>query len=181
MIITVEELRQYINTDEGDQALEARLQALEILIRKYTNNNFMDRYRRRDADIVGGLFLVEALSPFSDGDTIQVSGSILNNGLYTVTGAEDSSFKVKESTQDEMDVQVTLIKYPEDVKMGVVNLMKWEMNQREKVGVQSESLSRHTVQYYDMSKDNTEMSYPVSLMGFLKPYCRARFGQGVDV
>lgn len=40
MILTVEELRQFVDTQEGDQALEARLQALEASIRGYTNNSF---------------------------------------------------------------------------------------------------------------------------------------------
>ena len=40
MLMTVEELRQYISTDETDQVLEARLQALELTIRNYTNNTF---------------------------------------------------------------------------------------------------------------------------------------------
>lgn len=40
MIMTVEELRQYINTDETEQALEAQLQALELSIQGHTQNNF---------------------------------------------------------------------------------------------------------------------------------------------
>ena len=43
MIMTVAELRQYVTTDDVDQVLEAKLQALELLIRAYTNNNFQQR------------------------------------------------------------------------------------------------------------------------------------------
>ena len=121
MILTVAELRQYIETDETDQVLEAQLQALELSIHGYTNNNFKR--------------VLEA-----------------NNGQY-----------------------------PMDVKMGVVNLMKWEQNNRERVGVQSESISRHSVTYFNMDGDNSVMGYPRSLLGFLKPYMRARFGQGLSV
>lgn len=119
MLMTVEELREFIQTDETDAVLEAKLSALELMVKGYTNNTF--------------------------------------NRILAETG-----------------------EYPADVKMGVVNLLKWEMTNREKVGVQSESISRHTVQYFDMGRDNSEMSYPVSLLGFLQPYCRARFGQGVE-
>jgi hypothetical protein len=73
-----------------------------------------------------------------------------------------------------------VINYPADVKMGVVNLVKWEMKNRSKVGVESESISRHSVTYYKMDKDNTELSYPASMLGFLKPYKKARFGQGLS-
>lgn len=74
-----------------------------------------------------------------------------------------------------------VINYPADVKMGVVNLVKWELKNRAKVGVESESISRHTVTYFKMDKDNTELSYPASMLGFLKPYMKARFGQGLSV
>ena len=40
MIMTTAELRQHVTTREEDQALEARLQALEASIRMYTNNTF---------------------------------------------------------------------------------------------------------------------------------------------
>lgn len=40
MIMTVDFLRRFIQSEEDDQALEARLQALELLIQGYTNNDF---------------------------------------------------------------------------------------------------------------------------------------------
>lgn len=40
MLMTVEELRQFITTDKSDTVLEAMLQALELTIRNYTNNTF---------------------------------------------------------------------------------------------------------------------------------------------
>lgn len=182
MIMTVAELKQYIATDEAEQALEARLQALELLIRAYTNNNFQVRAVRCEADVTGGLFVVEALTPFSVGDTVQVTDSSLNAGLYTVKAVEDSTFTVKESgLRGEIDVLCTLVKYPADVIMGVVNLMRWELDNREKVGVASETISRHSVTYFDMNGDNAVMGYPKSLLGFLQPYMKARFGRGISV
>ena len=122
MIITVEELRQHVDTAMEDQALEAMLQALELLVQGRTNNNFR-KYMGNDG----------------------------------------------------------VIHYPADVKMGVVNLMKWEMKNREKVGIESETLSRKSVTYYKMDKDNSSMSYPASMLGFLEPYMKARFGQGLSL
>ena len=104
MIMTVDFVRRFIQTEEEDQALEARLQALELLIQGYTNNNF-----KRN--------LTE------DGE------------------------------------------YPMDVKMGV----------------QSETISRHSVTYYNLDGNTSSMGYPVALLGFLKPYKRARFGQGLSL
>lgn len=178
MIISIEELRKYINTDETDAMLEAKLRALELLIRKYTNNNFQVRTIRRTADIFGGLFVVQALNPFNPGDTIQISESEYNEGIFTVAeniDGSDSTFTVNEDVIDEGSVLVTKVKYPMDVVMGAINMMKWDMENREKVGIQSESISRHSVTYFNMDGDNSIVGYPKSLTGFLKPYKRARF------
>lgn len=176
MIMSVEELKLYISTGvTPDEVLEAKLQALELMIRSYTNNNFQKRAYRKTADIVGGLFMVEALTPFKVGDTIQVTESRFSEGLYTVKDADDSTFTVNEDVIDEADVLVTKVEYPADVKLGVANLMKWDLEKRDKVGIQSETISRHSVTYFSMDGDNSSMGFPKSLMGFLKPYKKARF------
>lgn len=120
MVMSFEELKKYLVTDETDAVLEAKLDAIERMIKLYTNNNFKRH--------------------------------------LTETG-----------------------EYPMDVKMGVVNLMKWELERRDKVGVSSESISRHSVTFFDMSEGNSVMGYPVALLGFLKPYKRVRFGGGVSL
>lgn len=121
MIITVAELRQFVTTDETDQALEFRIQALESFICKFTNNDFISR----------------------------------------TTGEKE---------------------YPLDVKMGAINMLKWQLrNDSQNNGegrVQSETLSRHTVTYAADSTEsniNTFTGVPVKYSAFLKPYVRARF------
>ncbi|MCF0107284.1 MAG: hypothetical protein HUJ53_11025 [Holdemanella sp.] len=74
MIMTVEELKQFITTSESDMVLEAKLQALELLIRKYTNNNFQKRNFREKASVMTTkLYLTTDL--FKVGDTVQISES----------------------------------------------------------------------------------------------------------
>ena len=175
MIMTVEEFRSYVDTDKTDAVLSAKLAALELLIRKYTNNNFQHRGFRCTADIRGSIFSAEALQPFDVGDTIQVTESQLNAGLYTVTAATDTTFEVADALHNEPDVLVTKVVYPVDVKMGVVNMLEWDLNNRSKVGIQSETISRHSVTYFSMDGDNASMGYPKSLTGFLIPYKKARF------
>ena len=182
MILTVAELKQYITTDETDQVLEAKLQALELLIRAYTNNNFQVRAFRAVAvaSSEGNKLLFNSPIPFKVGDTLQITESdFMPDELVTVESVSDSSITVIGDLIDESGVVVTKVKYPMDVKMGIVNLMKWELENREKVGVASETISRHSVTYVDQTGDNTIMGYPVSLMGFLKPYRKARFGRGI--
>jgi hypothetical protein len=151
-----------------------KLKAVEQTIRAYTNNNFQNRDARRTADIVGGLFVVEALCPFSVGDTVQISESKLNKGLFTVVSNDDSTFTVEEGVKDEKNVLVTKIVYPADVIDCCVNLLEWEKQNRAKVGIQSETLSRHSVTYFNQDAGNQIMGYPVSLLGCLKAYRKAR-------
>jgi len=184
MILTVAELRKYITTDDEDRVLEARLQALELLIRAYTNNNFQARAFMAVAVAVsnGNKLLFNSPIPFKAGDTLQITESdFMQDELVTVLSVDSSSITVSGELIDESGVVVTKVKYPMDVKIGVVNLMNWELNNREKVGVASESISRHSVTYVDQTKDNTVMGYPVALVGFLKPYRKARFGRGIRV
>lgn len=176
MILSVEKAKSLISFPESwtDEKIEMKLKAVEQTIRAYTNNNFQDRDYRRTADIVGGLFIVEALTPFDIGDTVQISESDMNKGVFTVASADDSTFTVEESVKDEKDVLVTKIVYPADVIVCCVNLMEWEVNNRGKVGIKSETLSRHSVTYFDQDASNQIMGYPVSLLGCLKPYRKAR-------
>ena len=117
MIMSVEELRRYVDTEMEDQALEAKLQALELSIKGYTNNSFL-----RVLEEHGG-------------------------------------------------------EYPMDVKMGVVGLFKWENGAGKKQGIASETISRHSVTYESTTVDDFALCYPKKLLGFLKPYVCARFGQ----
>lgn len=183
MIMTVDTLRQFVTTEETDQALEARLQALEILIRGYTNNNFQKRPFRAVAVAVaeGNRLLVSGATPFKAGDTLEITESEFNGGLVTVAAVSDGAITVSEELYDESGVVITKVIYPADVKQGVARMLQWQLDNGDKVGVQSETISRHSVTYFNMDGDNSSMGFPKSLLGFLKPYRKARFGQGVSV
>lgn len=183
MIMTVAEFRQVAETDATDQALEARLLALELLIRAYTNNNFQVRAFRAAADAVstGKTLLVETSGLFRANDTLQITDSALNAGLVNVRTSSGGTVTVKEDLYDESGITVTKVVYPADVKQGAASMLKWQLESGDKAGVQSETISRHSVTYYNMDGDNSIMGYPRSLLGFLAPYMRARFGQGVGV
>lgn len=106
MIVSVEEFRSFVSTDENDQQIEFRILSAESFIKRFTNNEFL-------------------------------------NG------------------------------YPDDVKFGVINMIRWDMENRERAGIASETLSRHSVTYE--SGADTISGYPVSVIGFLKLYEKARF------
>ena len=183
MIMTVAELRQFVTTDETDQVLEAKLQALELLIRAYTNNNFQVRAFRAVAVAMSDkTLLCGSTIPFKVGDTLQITESELQpNVLVSVAAVSGSTVTVNEELFDESGVVITKVVYPMDIKLGVANMMKWQFDNGDKVGVASETISRHSVTYFNMDGDNSTMGFPKSLLGFLKPYMKARFGQGLRV
>ena len=173
MIISVEEFKKFIQTDLTDEVLEAKLSALELLVRKYTNNNFQKRQIRFEANVTT---VIPLTSPYlAAGDTIQISESDYNDGIYTIKSIGENEIILDKPLYPELCVLITKVVYPADVKMGVVNMLDWDINNRDKVGVASETISRHSVTYFNMDGDNSITGYPKSLMGFLRPYMKARF------
>ena len=174
MIISAENLKKHIETSIPDEVLEAKLQALELLIRKHTNNNFQNRGIRFKCPIMQTKLYLK--TPFlKEGDTVQISESIYSDGIYTINAVEEEFVVLNKPLFDEAEVLVTKVEYPMDVVMGAINMMKWELENRDKVGIQSETISRHSVTYFNMDGDNSSMGYPKSLLGFLVPYKKARF------
>lgn len=175
MIISVEELQTLPEfQDQDTDVLKDMLDGVETLVRKYTNNNFQNRAVRFTAPSQGAVLM--GTSPYLKlGDTVQVSQSEVNDGLYLVTGLTDGKTTVDNTLFDVESNLVTKVEYPSGVKMGVINLLKWEIANRGKVGVKSETISRHSVTYFDLDANNQVMGFPVSLLGFLELYKKARF------
>lgn len=174
MIMTVEDLRKNIETQLSDEVLEAKLQALEMAVRSYTNNNFQNRNIRFRCPVVNGKLSCSTplLNP---GDTIQISDSVFNDGIYAIREVEEGFMKLDREAVDEDAVLITKVVYPADVAAGVINMMRWDLENRDKVGIQQETISRHSVTYFNMDGENSSMGYPKSLLGFLNPYKKAYF------
>ena len=109
------------------------------------------------------------------GDTIQITKSDVNDGLYVITSVNEDSIAVSSELFPYPKNLVTKIEYPADVKSGALEMLKWDAQYRSKTGIKSATLSRHSVTYADVDANNSVMGYPVSLLGFLKPYVKARF------
>lgn len=173
MIIAVEKFREMVLTDISDSELKTRLSALETAVRKYTNNNFNVRSTYQPIEIRGGKIV---FPPYylNAGDTIQIHSEAYGNQTFTILSTSVDELTVDVPLRYDGLTFMSLVQYPDDVVMGVVNLMKWDISNREKIGVKSESISRWSVTYFDL-ESNSLLGYPASLLGFLKPYMRARF------
>lgn len=174
MILTMDEARS-LCPGMTDEAIQTHLDAIEGIIRAYTNNNFQVRAARFEAASEDDYFLGGSSPYIKDGDTVQISQSGVNDGLYTVDFSADGRTQLDRMIFDAPRNLVTKIEYPVAVKAVARNLLKWEAENRAKMGIKSETLSRYSVTYYDQGAADQVMGYPASLLGGLKPYMRARF------
>jgi hypothetical protein len=172
MILSVEALKRIINSNDKDEQLVMKMEAIEAVIRSYTNNNFQQRGVRfrgpSDGSNVYG-------SPrfFSEGDTVQVSSQFgVNDGIYEVVGVYNDHLELDRSLKTvEMNL-VTKVSYPADVVQCALDLFTWRQSRGDKVGVKSETLSRHSVTYEDSA--TLFMGYPVGILKGLDLYRKAR-------
>ena len=171
MIITVEELRSVSELSNiPDEQLTVMCEGIEDFIRQYTNNNFIVKNVTFNTPSLNGK--LDTVSPlFKVGDTVLISNSKFNDGVYVINDLDGTLDK---ELFDDDNNKVTLVKYPPAVKLGVVKLLQYNAKMDDKVGISSESLSRHSVSYAQPSNDSVG-GYPASLMSFLKPYMKARF------
>jgi len=173
MIITLLELRATGKFDDiSDDVLLRKLAAIESAIRKFTNNNFQNERIRSELDSYEGI-LQGANAYMAVGDTVQISQSI-NNGLYVIDeiSYEGDGYTVLDKPLHDDWNLVTKIHYPPDVKEGVFNMMIWEIEKRRSADIKSETLSRHSVTYFD-NYANSAIGFPEYIISFLKPYMRA--------
>lgn len=171
MIVSIEELKNVSELSNlSDERLTMMSESVEDFIRQYTNNNFINRNITYNTPSTQGK--LEMVSPlFKVGDTILISNSQYNNGVYVIIG-EDGTLDSEVFDCD--DNKVSLVQYPNAIKGGFVKLLQYNAKMDSKVGIASESLSRHSVSYAQPDA-NSIGGYPSSLMSFLKPYMKARF------
>lgn len=172
MIITVSDLRNQIDCGNAtDEQIAVKLEAIESVIRAYTNNNFQQRGIR----FIGrseGQSVYGSSEFFAVDDTVQISGSQVNDGLYVVTVADPSYIELDKPLMTVERNMVTKIKYPADVIQCAVDMYRWKQNMGDKVGIKSETISRHSVTYEDSA--TLYMGYPLGILNGLNLYKKAR-------
>ena len=177
MIISVDKIKEHSGCGElSDDVILTRLKAIEQVIRAFTNNNFQNRNARFEAEASGSV--LSGASPFIRvGDTVQISQSLVNDGLYTVIDVIDGQTTLDGKLFETKKNLVTKIHYPDDVVQCAIDLFKWKLEFGDKIGIksESESLSRHSesVTYEDSA--TLFMGYPVGILKGLALHSKARF------
>jgi hypothetical protein len=175
MIISLEDAQKI-----DKNATQEYCDGLETMVRASTNNNFQNvRFR------CSGLVLSDdeirvskgRLDIFKVGDTIEINDSHFNDGLYTVLEASGDVLKIDGEFIAEVSTKaiLTKISYPSDVLAGIKKLIQYDSKMAGKIGVKSESISRHSVTYYDVTASESQEGYPATLLGFLKKYKKLRW------
>ena len=109
---------------------------------------------------------------FTVDDTVQISGSQVNDGLYSVMVVGEDYIDLDKPLHTTDYNLVTKIQYPADVIQCAVDMYRWKQNMGEKVGIKSETISRHSVTYEDSA--SLYMGYPLGLLSCLNLYKKAR-------
>lgn len=152
--------------------LTLRLLSVEQYIRNMTNNCFTVRGVDFEGVVENGA--VTGSNPnIREGDRVEIAEGV-NSGLYDVQSVHDGITELDADLIDGETVKVRLVRYPADVVMGALNLIKWDEEHRHRMGLQAETLSRHTLSY-DVNADTKGQGYPRSMLGFLKGHKKARF------
>lgn len=179
MIISLEKARNILK-GKDDEEIKEELYAVEVMIRNSTNNNFQDTRVRVDEvleakgnSLIGANFKAML---FRVGDRVEVDKSILNEGLYDVIAVDDNSITLDRDLEEiKTQTMVTKVKYPEDIGKGIGELLAYSEKMKDKLGVKSETVSRYSVEYFDMGKNENIEGYPHSLMNFIKKYKKLRW------
>lgn len=188
MIISLEEAKK-----SNPNVTQEELDAIETAIRQLTNNKFQNvNIRFYNFEVQDGNKLVfnTNLAYLRVGDTIELSEtwSQIGSGPNIDKGVNDGLFVIKEisdrtiilNTETLFDGKfssafITKIEYPADIAAGVQKMLKYDAKMGDKLGIKSESISRMSVSYFDVSTSATIEGFPASVMAFLKKYEKVRW------
>lgn len=171
MIITLDEARE-VNTD----VTQLELNGLETAIRTIANNDFrIDKVKFNVESFNGNVITVDKpVVGIKAGDTIQITESVVDDGLQVVVAVGGNQITVKGNLNDHTrKTFITLVKYPDDIKSGIIKLLKYDLDMIGKTGVKSRTISRMSETYFDTAE--TINGYPEHLMAFLQPHMKMRW------
>lgn len=176
MILSVDELKNQVECGElTDEKILFRLKSIEEVIRQYTHNNFQNRNVRFVAQSYDNK-LQGSHAYFRLGDTVQISQSMVNDGLYEIQEVSDDYLTIDKDLFDYPHNVVTKIEYPADVVQCAIDLFEWKMKFGSKVGVKSESetLSKHSESTTYEDSSTLYYGYPMGILKGLAKHMKAR-------
>lgn len=172
MIITLEKAEK-IYPDVTQEELDG----LERAIREETNNLFQNlnvRFYQLIFEAENKTIVFDNIEGLRKGDTVQVSNSKLNDGLYVIDIVEGNAITFQGDISlfdgSNKEAFITKVEYPADIVAGVQKLLKYDHKMADKIGLKSETVARMSKTYYDQNSTETVAGYPAAMMSFLDKY-----------
>jgi len=179
MIVTLAEA-QAVNPSITQDALDG----YEAAIRQITANPFLvDGATVRGLTIYDNEITLRETMPtwIRPNETLLLSDNGLNdNALISVESVFSQVVVVGESTLlfpgNFPAATLSLVRYPADVRAGLLKLISYDKEMGGKLGVKSETISRMSIVYYDQNEAETVGGYPAALMSPFEKYRRIKWG-----
>lgn len=183
-IMTLAEVKTYpgYTTDMSDAHISLLLLDMPNRLRNATGNKFIKdavqiistgiSFDEEDNEITVDVSPVT--TGFVEDDNLLVEGSVKNDGYFTADDVAATTIEVDEDLVDEdLDEEVTIsyVFWPRDVKQIVVNMMRYDIIEREKKkGLASESIGDYSVSWGETG--NVFQDYPKDIVGGLLGYMK---------
>lgn len=152
------------------------LDGFETAIRELTNNPFQNRQVRFSNlrfESESEIYVFDEVQGIRKDDTIQISGSKLNDGLYVVKSVKGNKLTFEDAyffPGTDKGAFLTKVEYPPDILSGVRKLLVYDAKMQGKIGLKSETVSRMSKTYYDQTSGETVNGYPAALMSFVNKH-----------
>jgi hypothetical protein len=135
-------------------------------------------------DVTGSVYKIMIPSGFSamgwpTGGTLIVSGSRLNDGLFTIAAQADTYITTTEPIVDEVqttagyDVRIDLVSFPRSLELIASRMIGYQLANSNSSGIESMSLGN-----YSETRKISSGGYPDELLKSLKNWKNMRTGRG---
>lgn len=158
------------------------LNGIEQAIRAETNNPFQNlqvRFCNLRFEDETTIVVFDEVEGLRTGDTIQVSGSKWNNGLYVIESIAGNIITLNDDSRlfigNDESAFITKVEYPPDIVFGVTKLLKYDAKMSDKIGLKSKTVSRMSETYYDQNSTETVAGYPAAMMSFIDKYRKMKW------
>lgn len=157
------------------------IDGLEEMVRTITNNHFtINITKQKHLVMAGDTIRLTSSQQFRVGDTIEVYGTQgLNDGVFDIKAVDSANNTITVRMPSDFDsfidgtyelATVVLVRYPRDVAYNVLKLMEYEYTTAGKKGLKSETISRLSVTYFDMTANESREGFPASYIEWLDKY-----------
>lgn len=177
MIITLEKAKKF-----DPNVTQETLDGIEKAIRKETNNPFQNlaaRFHQLSFENENKIIVYDDVEGLRKGDTVQVSGSKWNDGLYVIETVEGNDITLQGEPRlfngSNPEAFITKIEYPADIVAGVQKLLQYDAKMSDKIGLKSKTISRMSETYFDQNSTESIAGYPAAMMSFIDKYRRMRW------